>query len=462
MDYESFIERKAQVSGYHGFDAIELPDSLFPFQKDMVSWALKKGRSAIFASCGLGKTIMQLVWAHNVVRKTSKPVLILSPLAVAFQTERESRKFGIESFVSRDGCVSSPITITNYEKLHLFKANDFIGAVCDESGVLKSYDAVRKNAIIDFMRKMPYRLLCSATPAPNDYVELGNSSEALGELGHVDMLNRFFRNNNNTSDMKGRYRGHHTPRVWEGKQWRFKGHAEMPFWRWVCSWARAIRKPSDLGYDDAAFELPPLVENEHLIDTVNLPEDMLFAMPAIGLQEQRAERRRTIDERCKKAMSLSCNKENQSLIWCHLNDEGDLLEKIVPDAVQVSGRDSDEQKELKFKGFISGDIRVMVVKPKIGAWGLNLQNCNHIVTFVDHSYESYYQGIRRCWRYGQDRTVVVDTVLTEGDRDVMKNLRRKSVAADRMFENLVACMHESMRVERAGYTPERIEVPSWL
>lgn len=462
MDYSEFLDRITQIGGYHGFDPVEIPDFLFDFQRDMVTWSLRKGRSALFASCGLGKTAMQLAYAHNVVRKTNRPVLILAPLAVTFQTERESRKFGLEAMVSRDGSIPSMITITNYEKLHLFSPEDFVGAVCDESACLKSFDAVRKDAIVAFMRKLRYRLLCSATPAPNDYIELGNSSEALGELGHVDMLNRFFRNNNNTSDVKGRYKGHRSPRMWEGKQWRFKGHAEMPFWRWVCSWAMAVRKPSDLGYDDDGFDLPPLIENEHLVDTMNLPDEMLFAMPAIGLQEQRKERRRTIQERCERVAELVIENNSQSISWCHLNDEGDFLEEIIPGAVQVSGRDSDDQKEDKFQRFISGDIKCMVIKPKIGAWGLNLQNCAHITTFVDHSYESRYQGIRRCWRYGQDLPVVVDTVLTEGDRDVMENLQRKSAAADRMFENLVACMHESMRVERAEYKESEIEVPKWL
>jgi hypothetical protein len=313
------------------------------------------------------------------------------------------------------------------------------------------------------MRKLPYRLICSATPAPNDYIELGNSSEALGELGHIDMLNRFFRNNNNTIDRKGRYKGFSAPRMWEGKQWRFKGHAELPFWRWVCSWARAVRKPSDLGqYDDTAFKLPPLIEQEHLIDTEVPPDDMLFALPAIGLNQQRKERRRTIVDRCKKVADLVDSQDEQSLVWCHLNDEGDLLDKIIPDAIQISGKDSDDSKESKFKSFIDGESRVLVLKPKIGAWGLNMQNCAHLTTFVDHSYESRYQLIRRCYRYGQNKPVVVDTVLTEGDMDVMNNTKRKALAAERMFQNLVACMHEAMEIKKSSYQHEKVEVPSWL
>lgn len=461
MEYQKFIEHKTQLGGYYGFDPIELHPGLKDFQADLVTWALQKGRGAIFAGCGLGKTIMQLSWADNILRKANKPVLVLAPLAVTFQTVREAEKFGLSADLSRDGRLSNGIVVTNYEKLHLFNPLDFAGAVCDESACLKSFDAVRKNAIIEFMRKMPYRLLCSATPAPNDYVELGNSSEALGELGHIDMLNRFFKNNQNNSSTKGWYRGRAAPRMWEGKQWRFKGHAEMPFWRWVCSWARAIRKPSDLGYSDDEFILPPLIEKDHMIETVNKADDMLVALPAIGLHEQRAERKRTINERCEKTKEIVDSKNDQSFAWCHLNPEGDRLEKIIKGAVQISGRDSDDSKEDKFKRFIEGDIKVLVSKPKIGAWGLNMQNCAHVTTFADHSYESRYQLIRRFYRYGQTRAVEVDTIVTEGDLNVLENVKRKAVAADRMFDNLVSCMHETLEIQRSEYK-SGWESPAWL
>ena len=463
MDYEEFIKNKSQVGGCYGFKPIELPSVLKPFQAELASWAIEKGRSAIFAGCGMGKTLLQLVWADNVARKTNKPVLIVAPLAVTFQTVREAEKFGIECHLSRDGTVKKPITITNYERLSYFNTHDFPGCALDESGILKSFNGVIRSAIIEFMRQMHYRLLCSATPAPNDYPELGSSSEALGELGLIDMLNRFFKNNSNTSDLKGRYRGHGTPKMWEGKQWRFKGHAEIPFWRYVCSWARAVRKPSDLGdYDDSEFILPPLVEREHLIETVNLADGMLIPLPAIGLAEQRDERKRTVAERCEKIAKLTCDDSRQSLVWCHLNSEGDRLEKIINGGVQVSGKDSDDQKESKFRGFIDGDIRVLITKPKIGAWGLNFQHCSHIATFVDHSYEARHQGIHRVYRYGQKNQVNVDTVITEGDRNVLDNLKRKSIAADRMFDNLVSCMHEAMGITSTKYEPQNIEVPSWL
>lgn len=465
-EYEQFIRDKAQLGTFDGFEPIEIPDFLFPFQKALVEWAIQKGKAAIFASCGLGKTPMQLVWADNIARKTNKPVLIMAPLAVSFQTVREAQKFGIDCRQSRDGTVHPHITVTNYERLHYFNPQDFAGAVCDESAVLKSFDAARRDAIIEFMRMMPYRLLCSATPAPNDYVELGNSSEALGNLGHIDMLTMFFRNNNHTIDRGRGYRGKsvsvRTREVFEGSQWRFKGHAEMPFWRWVCSWARAVRRPSDLGFDDTDFILPPLIHKKHVIEAETLADGMLVPLAAVGLHEQRAERKRTVKERCEKVAELVSGTGEQALVWCHLNPEGDLLSKIIPDAKQISGSQREEQKEQTFLDFINGDLRVCVTKPSIGAWGLNLQNCSHTTYFPSHSYEQFYQGIRRMWRFGQKNAVTVETVMTEGDADVMANLERKSKAADHMFSNLVSCMNETLEIGRTSYGDTKAEIPSWL
>src|ERR1035437_2759995 len=269
IDYKTFLDRKAQVGGDHGFDPIWLPNFLFDFQKSLVEWAVMKGRDAIFADCGLGKTPMQLVWADNVVRHENKPVLILTPLAVSAQTIQESEKFSIESARSSNGKMKAGarIIVTNYERLHYFDPQEFAGCVCDESSILKSFDGTRRKEITEFMRKLPYRLLCTATAAPNDYIELGTSSEALGELGYTDMLMRFFKNDQNTvKPMRYRHKGADFKQLDERAKWRFKGHAEVPFWRWVCSWARACRRPSDLGYDDARFVLPPLVEQEHFVE----------------------------------------------------------------------------------------------------------------------------------------------------------------------------------------------------
>jgi hypothetical protein len=458
-DYAAFLDRKAQLGTFDGFEPLWLPSFLFDFQASLVDWALRKGKAAIFADCGLGKTPMQLVWAENVVRKTGGRVLILTPLAVAAQTVREGEKFGIE--VGRSLPHGAGIVVSNYERLGHYDPADFVAAVADESSILKSFDGVRREEVTEFMRRLPYRLLCTATAAPNDYVELGTSSEALGELGHMDMLNRFFKNQNNTSDTKGRWRGHAAPRAWEGKQWRFKGHAEVPFWRWVCSWARAVRRPSDLGFEDGAFVLPPLDERAHLVSSASLPDGMLFALPAMGLHEQRAERRRTIKERCERMAALAAGPD-PALAWCHLNAEGALLRDLIPGAIEVSGAMPDEAKEEAFAAFTSGQTRVLITKPKIGAWGLNFQHCAHVLTFPSHSYEQLYQGVRRCWRFGQTRPVVVDTILTEGDGEVLKSVRRKAAAADRMFTRLVAQMGDALRIERGAVYPHREEVPTWL
>jgi len=388
------------------------------------------------------------------VKHTGKNVLLLAPLAVSHQIMREAAKFHIDAGRSIDGKAHRGITVTNYERLHLFDSDDFIGVVCDESSILKSFDGSRRGEITAFMRKVPYRLLATATAAPNDYIELGTSSEALGYLGHMDMLNRFFKNDLNNS-ATGRMRG-------EVIKWRFKGHAELPFWRWVCSWARAVRRPSDIGFADDDFILPPLYEQEHLVEHNKLPDGMLFALPAAGLKEQREERRRTIEERCQKVADLVKGTGRPALVWCHLNEEGDILERMIWDALQVSGKDSDDAKEERMLAFADGKARVLVTKPKIGAWGLNFQHCSHVTFFPSHSFEQYYQGVRRCWRFGQIRPVRVDIVTTEGERGVLANLQRKAANADKMFSRLVAEMNAALAIDRARHFDKTEEIPQWL
>lgn len=460
MNYAQFIERKAQAGAMDGFAPVWMPDWLFDFQQNLVEWSIRKGKSAIFADCGLGKTPMQLVWAENVVRQTNKPVLILTPLAVSHQTCAEAEKFYIEARRSNAGELHPGINVTNYERLHLFNPDDFAGCVCDESSILKSFDGARRGEITEFMRKMPYRLLCTATAAPNDYIELGTSSEALGQLGHMDMLGRFFKNDQGNSIRAMAFGGR--AQLDDAAKWRFKGHAEVPFWRWVCSWARAIRRPSDFGFSDDKFILPELIERDYLVEANTLAPGMLFSLPAVGLQEQREERRRTIAERCSKVASLVADTGKPALVWCHLNEEGDRLSAEIRDSVQVSGGDSDEAKEEKFLAFQSGEIRVLVTKPKIGAWGLNFQHCAHVTFFPSHSFEQYYQGVRRCWRFGQKNPVVVDVVTTEGEKSVLKNLQRKAKAADKMFSDLVEHMNESLAIGREVKFTQREEVPAWL
>ncbi len=452
--YRAFLDGKAQLGGDHGFSPTFIPDYLFDFQASNVEWSVQKGRAALLEDCGLGKTIQELVWAENVVRQAG-PVLLLTPLAVTGQIAAEAERFGIRAGISRDGTVMPGITITNYERLHHFNPADFAGTVCDESSILKSYDGRTRGAITAFMRKQAYRLLATATAAPNDFTELGTSSEALGYLGHMDMLAKFFKNDQNNC-ATGRMRG-------EVIKWRLKGHAEMPFWRWVCSWARAMRKPSDIGFDDAAFVLPPMLEQEHEVKAKTIANGMLFSLPAHGLKEQRDERRRTIHERAEKVASLVNETGQPALVWCHLNAEGDALEAAIPDAVQVAGSDSDDDKESKLLAFARGEARVLVTKPAIGAWGLNFQHCNHVTFFPSHSFEQYYQGVRRCWRFGQKRPVTVDIVTTEGERGVLKNLQRKAAQADVMFSNLVDQMNSAMAIDRVnhGYV-KSVELPSWL
>ena len=454
MDYAQFLDRKAQLDGNHGFSPVSMPSWLFDFQAELVEWALLKGRAAVFADCGLGKTAIELVWADNVVQRTGGRVLLLTPLAVTHQIAKDAEKFGIEAKVSRNGVPHAGITITNYEKLHLFDATQFVGVACDESSILKSYSGATRGAITSFARKLPYRLLATATAAPNDFTELGTSSEALGYLGHMDMLNRFFKNDLNNS-AQGRMGG-------EVIKWRLKGHAELPFWRWVCSWARAVRRPSDLGFDDARFVLPELREVEHVVETETVADGFLFALSAVGLDEQREERRRTLKERCARVADLVNPTGQPALVWCHLNDEGDQLEDMIPDSIQVSGADSDDKKEGKLLDFAEGRARVLITKPKIGAWGLNYQHCNHITFFPSHSFEQYYQGVRRCWRFGQERPVTVDIVTTEGERGVLRNLQRKAEQADKMFSNLVAEMNAAQAIDRASVFTKTQELPQWL
>jgi hypothetical protein len=458
MDYNEFLKSKAQNAAFAGFDPVWMPDFLYPFQRYLVDWSIRKGRGAMLVDCGMGKTPMQLVWAENVVRKTNKPVLVMTPLAVARQTVAEGAKFGIDCRRS-SGKIEpgAHVVVTNYEKLHHFNPDDFGGVVCDESSAIKSFNGKRRAEVTEFLRTHRYRLLCTATAAPNDYIELGTSSEALGELGYMDMLNRWFKNDNNTSDTKGRrYSGG------AGVKWRFKGHAEAAFWKWVSSWARACRKPSDLGFEDEDFILPPLLEDEHIVETRTLAPGMLFALPATNMQEEREERRRTIDERCEYAASLVSETGKPAVIWCHLNEEGKRLARMIPGAREIAGSTPDEDKEDIYESFSRGELRVLVTKPKIGAWGLNWQHCSHVVTFASHSYEQYYQAVRRCWRFGQKSPVVVDLIATEGEAGVKENLRRKSDAADRMFTALVAHMNEAMKIDTGETFRTKEQLPSWL
>lgn len=453
MTYEAFIHAKTHEGADHGFDPTWMPDILFPFQRALVEWSVRKGRAAIFADCGLGKTFCQLTWAENVARKTDGRVLILTPLAVAFQTVNEGVKCGVEVEHRREGIKAGDrIVVTNYERLRHFNADDFAGVVCDESSILKNFDGATRMAVTDFMRKRPYRLLCTATAAPNDYIELGTSSEALGGLGASDMISRFFRKTEATTTarqerMAGIY--------------RLRPHATHDFWRWVCSWARALRRPSDMGFDDGGFALPHLNVRSHCVRANTPRPGYLFDLPAVGLAEQRTDLRHTITERCEMVSALVNAHKRPACVWCNLIEEGHRLRKLIPDAVEVSGSDSEEFKEEAFSAFINGQIRVLVTKPTIAGFGLNFQHCADTTYFPSHSYEQYYQSVRRFWRFGQKLPVTVDMVTTDGQEDVVRNLNRKTKQADEMFERLTAMMWKEMRIERQNTMTQKARMPVW-
>jgi hypothetical protein len=454
VSYADFLAQRAQLSNAGGFEPGELPSHLFDFQAHLVDWAVRQGRAAIFADCGLGKTPMSLAWAEQIHRHTGKPILFLTPLAVGFQIVTEAEKFGHDAALSRDGKIHASITVTNYEQLDKFDWRDFSGVVCDESSAIKAFDGSRRAEVTEFMRQVQYRLLGTATAAPNDYIELGTSSEALGDLGYVDMLGRFFVNDNRSVSSRGRTSGGKTI------DWRLKGHAAGPFWRWVSSWARAMRKPSDYGYSDDGHHLPDLKVRETLVEPHRPADGSLFDVPAYGLREEREENRRTLTERCEAAAAV-IEDADHAVSWCHLNDESALLTRLIRGAVEVAGSDSPDAKEEKLSAFSRGEIRVLVTKPSIGAWGLNWQHCNRMTYFPSHSYEQWYQAVRRSWRFGQKRPVTVDVITTEGGSSVLANLQRKAEQADAMFSELVEHMNAARSVTRHNYDT-RMEMPAWL
>ena len=450
----AFLEEKRQLARPTGFEPTWIPGFLFPFQAELLRWQLRLGRGLLLADCGLGKTPIALSVAANVCQEKKGRVLILTPLAVGPQFVSEGEKFGIPVVHSRDGqCGSADIVVSNYEQIDKFDPADFVGVVADESSCIKNWMAKRRGALTEFMRTVPYRMLDTATAAPNDYHELGTSAEALGHLGYFDMLAYFFINDENSL---------HPTSL--GARWRFKKAAERPFWRWVCSWARACRKPSDLGdFDDSDFQLPPLLEHEHIVEnTKSLPGVLPgITVEAVTLAEQREERKLNIRERCSLAAELADHGDPVA-IWTDYNAEADLLEKLIPAAQQLSGSMSDQIKEDRFRAFQDGSLRVLVTKPKIGAWGLNWQHCNRVISFVSHSFEQDYQAVRRCWRFGQERPVIVDRIATPGEARVLRNLKRKAAQAERMFDQLVKMMNDPENLAAHKEAVGRVEVPQWL
>lgn len=427
-EYQKFLESKSDEFIGVGFKPERLNKYLFPFQKVIVEWALQKGRAAIFSDCGTGKTIMELAWADAIIKKTGGNVLIVTPLSVSYQTLREGEKFHFQhEKQSRDGTIKDKITITNYEMLDKFNPDDFIGIVIDESSIIKSMDGKTRNLIITKFDSVKYKLACTATPSPNDYMELGNHSEFLGIMTYVEMLSKYFYHDaSNTS------------------QWKLKGHAENDFWKWICSWAVIIRKPSDIGFSDEGYNLPKLNTKQIIIPSgilLDNDKNKLFSYKASTLEDQRQVKKETMIPRIEACAKLVNASKEQWIVWCGLNTEGDLLEKMIDGAIQVAGKDSIEDKEERLNEFIDGKYRVLITKKKIGAFGLNLQNCHNMVfAFTDHSYELTYQAIRREWRFGQKHEVNVYFISADIEGPIIENLKRKELAAQKMQDGMLKYM----------------------
>jgi hypothetical protein len=449
MKYSDFIQQKTKKELKYGFHPIFMPDILFDFQKFLVEWSVEKGRSAIYADCGLGKTFIQLTWAENVAQYGCGRVLILAPLAVAPQTVKEGIKLGVEVIHRREGIKSKDrIVITNYERLHYFDPNDFVGIVCDESSILKNYSGKIKEQITEFMQHHKYRLLCTATAAPNDFMELGTSSEALGVMRRVEMLGMYFSHDSG-----------------ETSKWRIKGHAENDFWSWVATWARTLKTPSDLGFDDSGFILPELILNHHTVNTKIEHRIGLLGRCAITLNEQRDDLRKTLNERCEMVANLTNSTGQPAVVWCNLNQEGDLLDRLIPDGIQISGSDSEEKKECAFLDFVNGKIRILITKPSIAGFGLNWQHCNHQTFFPSHSFETFYQATRRCWRFGQKRKVIIDIITTNGQYNVLKNMKRKQDQSVEMYQKVLSAMNQSHDIKaqpKIQLETQQLEIPSWI
>lgn len=429
---------------------------LFDWQKVLVRWALFKGRAAIFADCGLGKTPMQLEWAHQICIQTGKDVIIFAPLAVSLQTKYEGEKFGIKVNVCKSqNDVKPGINITNYERLDKFDPSQFVGIVLDESGILKNFAGKIRNYIIDAYLYTPYKLCCTATPAPNDYMELGNTSEFLGVMTRAEMLSMYFIND-----------ASHTG------TWRLKGYVkDNKFWEWVSTWAVVMQKPQDIGYANNGFNLPPLNIQEHLLP-YNGKKYSLFVEEVNTLSDRRLARKESIDQRLKKTLQLIQNKPDDIwLIWCNLNIEGELLKKSIQDAVEIKGADPVEHKENAMLDFSKGKIKRLISKSKISGFGVNWQSCHNVIFFgLSDSYEQFYQATRRCWRFGQRHPVNLHIVIGEREKPVIENVKRKEADVQNMFHAMVSYIKENTikqlnrhEIRTAHYNPKiEMRLPIWL
>lgn len=439
--YKSFIQKKAATIADAGFDTDTLSGWLFPFQADIVRWALKRGRAAVFADCGLGKTPMQLEWARQVVVHTGGDVLILAPLAVSSQTKREADKFHVGLTLCRETSDIRPgINVTNYERLERFTSHEWAGVVLDESSILKSYDGSTRMALTAFAERIPFRLACTATPAPNDTEELANHADFLGVMSGKEMLALYFTQDGNTTHA-----------------WRLKKHARKPFWSWISSWAFAIRRPSDAGHDDNGFVLPPLNILPCIVPGADVADGMLFPMEASTLQERRSARRGSIDIRVQKIAEIVNASSEPWIVWCNLNAESVALTAAINGAVEVTGSDTADHKEAAMLGFCDGRIRVIVTKPLIAGFGLNLQHCaNMAFVGLSDSYEQYYQALRRCWRFGQKNPVNAYIVTADTEGAVLRNIQRKEIQSAEMMEEIVNHTREAREGKKAVELPPAI------
>lgn len=461
MEYQDFIRSKetsVQQSGFES-DKSTYNKNLFEWQKDIVHWALKKGKACLFEDCGLGKTLQQLSFADEVFKHTGGNVLILAPLAVAAQTKAEGEKFGIEVNICRKQCdVKAGINITNYEMIEHFEPETFQGIILDESSILKNSTGATKTALTEMFKNTPYKLCCTATPAPNDFMEIGNHAEFLGIMSQTEMLATYFvHDGKNTS------------------KWRLKGHAKAKFFEWIASWACCMTSPADLGYDSGEYKLPPLIIHEIQVESGNTQTEdgqiMFYAETAESLSERREARKESLEKRVEKSKEIAESVDGQALIWCDYNDESALLAAEIAESVEVKGADTDEHKKTAMLNFSNGEVKRLISKPKIAGWGMNWQNCNTVIFCgLSDSFESYYQAVRRCWRFGQKKPVDVYIITSEAEIAVKQNIERKQSEAQQMTGELVKYTKDileseikgTVRISERYIAIEQMIVPEWL
>jgi hypothetical protein len=454
-DYLEFLENKRHTIGDFGFNPNWIPEGAFDFQKYIIEKAVRKGRIAVFADTGLGKTLIQLSIAQNIVNHTNKKVLILTPLAVGFQFLKEAERIGIDDIQQTiKGEHTKRIVICNYERLHYLNSSDFVGVILDESSILKNFDGKIKNQINSFIKKVPYRYLSTATPSPNDFIELGTSSEALGYMGYMDMLGKFFKNNQNSVDSNNRN---------IGEKFYLKPHAEKDFFAWVNQWSIMVKMPSDLGFSNDRYNLPKLIVNQHIVENQSLidvsGQIQMFNIVAKNFHEIKHEEKSTVKERCEKASELASDKT--SVYWVNRNDESSLIKQIDKDAVEILGSMSIEKKEDILMNFADGNIERLITKAKMTGMGLNWQHCNHSVFFPTWSYEQYYQAIRRFWRFGQTKDVIIDMVISDGQTRVVEALQQKTEKAIQLYENLTKNVNSSFEHRTKEFNQQIIK-PSFI